>query len=934
MNRPSASALGHALGHRPFNPSRLGILVTGFLVLGAAPVSAGSSVHTTWLWHLDQPIYWPDQSLDYPERYQRAWESMTDSGDPDHPEDNLEEIFGKSDRIEVYQYSMADAIASISTYPEAGAQSSYPGELMENVSSLAEAGWNYADTWNATYADARTWKTSGGFPRLDLVSFTFHHTLAPLAAPQTLRKEIALHREYYAAVWGSDPVYSRGFFPSEAAFSTRMIPTLRAEGLEWVIVGSNHLSRACTDYPFDATEDNTVPPNAADQLNPAQGTYYEMSIDRGITTKDAYPFALRPHYAQYIDPVSGEISRIIVVPMAQGMSWDDGYAPYGTSDIDAIAQANDETHPMLILLGHDGDNAYAGGWTYYHENVASFAAQAAAQGYTPTTVENYLADHPLDPGDIVHVEDGAWVNADGDFGAPQFINWLWPPVNESGEIDVIDGWGEDFRNWAVLVAAQHRVIHAEAATGEPLDLSQILWPRADALDAERAWHFLLPGFNSGFMYYGASLDHEVKATVAANNAMTFADRVIADAGDSTGPTVFIPQRSAWNPGGYCAGALCDYTLTSESADFYVWTFAYDTSGITEATLLIRVDNDGLNPMDSNANELYSDSSEVGPWISIPMDVRPGSEFVGNIYNDPEIDFDEMPLYIADEYYALVDGYRDVLLDYYVEAIDRHGNRERTPIQHVYVGTQSAPEKAVIAEPDPVEAGAVLTIRYDTGVGSLPETSTSLRLHWGYDGWNGITDSDMLQDTDNPAVWSIDLHVPIEAETSVDFVFTDGTSWDNNGGADYHVGVSMSTTPTPSPTPRPSPTPSPTSTPDANTPPVADAGPNQIIEEGSPLILDGSASFDPDGDALTYSWTLDDIELGNQMVVEVEGLEAGTYEAVLRVSDGISSDSDTARVSVVGDDNGGCGGGNAWPINLGIIVPFLLMGGRRRHRPSA
>ena len=24
------------------------------------------------------------------------------------------------------------------------------------------------------------------------------------------------------------------------------------------------------------------------------------------------------------------------------------------------------------------------------------------------------------------VEDGAWVNADGDFGAPQCINWNWP----------------------------------------------------------------------------------------------------------------------------------------------------------------------------------------------------------------------------------------------------------------------------------------------------------------------------------------------------------------------------------------------------------------------------------------------------------------------------------------------------------------------------
>ncbi len=28
-------------------------------------------------------------------------------------------------------------------------------------------------------------------------------------------------------------------------------------------------------------------------------------------------------------------------------------------------------------------------------------------------VPRYLADFPVDPNDIVHVEDGAWVNADG-----------------------------------------------------------------------------------------------------------------------------------------------------------------------------------------------------------------------------------------------------------------------------------------------------------------------------------------------------------------------------------------------------------------------------------------------------------------------------------------------------------------------------------------
>ncbi len=39
----------------------------------------------------------------------------------------------------------------------------------------------------------------------------------------------------------------------------------------------------------------------------------------------------------------------------------------------------------------------------------------------------------------------------------------------------------------------------------------------------------------------------------------------------------------------------------------------------------------------------------------------------------------------------------------------------------------------------------------------------------------------------------------------------------------------------------------------NTQPVSDAGDNQSVAEGAPVVLDGTNSFDVDGDAITYTW---------------------------------------------------------------------------------
>ncbi len=91
----------------------------------------------------------------------------------------------------------------------------------------------------------------------------------------------------------------------------------------------------------------------------------------------------------------------------------------------------------------------------------------------------------------------------------------------------------------------------------------------------------------------------------------------------------------------------------------------------------------------------------------------------------------------------------------------------------------------------------------------------------------------------------------------------------------------------------------------NSPPVADAGPDQTGVEGQPVFLDGSASSDADGDALTFQWSLISRPQGSGAALSeptsptptVEVDLPGTYVVQLIVNDGmVDSAPDTVVVS--------------------------------------
>ncbi len=793
----------------------------------SAPAGGQQKVHFTYLWHMEQPIYWPEkQANPAVDRYERAWETIVrlDAGGQGGlgPQDNLRAIFSVDDRVAAYQYRVRDAINDVRWAPEAGAQVSYSGGLIENIMSLGGANQlGYGPGWMNPYRDARTWLTSGANarPRLDIVQFSFHHALLPLLEPSAVRKELQLYKRVYADAWGAQgqawnggtlPAPSRGLFPSEMAFSERLIPQLAAEGIAWSVVSAEKIARAQSNFPvvFGSGGINCDPPNRADQLNPASSFYFRQSISRGCGPAES-AYSLTPRRARYVDPATGAVSSIIVVPASQSLSWQDGSAPLGLGGFDALQPHNDPARPMLVVLAHDGDNFWGGGYSYYREAMPNLVSSAGGAGYVATTVEKYLADHPVPADDFAKVEDGAWVNADGCFGSPQFLNWNFPPMR-AGAVDIQGGWAEDIRNWSVIVAAQNRIDTAEQLhidAGGSIDVGRILYPGASTNAVERAWHYFLGGLNSGFMYYGTALDMENKPAVSSNRALTYIAPMLSAgaANDRTAPTIFPPQRHPWNPGGLNFGPQHGYRQVQSNGDFTVWSFVNDVSGLASVALRYRLDADGTNATGNDQNETYAGGPDVGAWQTVAMTER---DFpVNNFFNDPGVNYYATPSAKANLFWANLTGIRSALVDYYIEATDARGNTKRSPISSVWVGDGQGATggggPAVAISPAQPAAGQSLAITYDPSSRPLAGMS-NIALHWGINNWTSVISGVPLQQISggpDAGKWRITISVPTGA-TSLQFVFNNATTgfaptvWDNNGGADWRYTVTGGTNPVP------------------------------------------------------------------------------------------------------------------------------------------
>ncbi len=651
-------------------------------VVAGAPITARATpIYITFVWHMHQPIYWPGETL-----------SQTAAAG--HYSFSVLDVH--NNRTGPYTSWPRDAIAAARAagHMHGGAQVSLTGSLMENLDTLEYNGQGFSG-WRNPWGETASWTTAGGNPALDLIGFAYFHPLSALVEPADVVTQIRLHREALSRRFPGHPV-SKGLFPPETAFSTRLIPALVEAGVEWVVVDNVHFDRTLTDYPYSPNS-NLVPPNRADVRTAADTDWVQLN---GIWAPSpvSAPFGYQPHFAEHVDPQTGQVSRVVVVPGARYEGNEDARGGFGALNYEAVlsqleAYNTDPDHPILVVLHHDGDNYGGGTDSYYHSNFAGFVDWLSANPdrFQFTSIQDYLDRFPPAEGDVIHVEDGSWSGADN--GDPEFLKWNGDPAG--------DGYSPDRTSWAVLTAARNRMATASALAGAP-SLAEI---HDGSTPMGRAWRHFLTAQTSCYWYWdnaenGIWDSHPARA---ANLAMNELGDALANPGAETvPPTIYAPQREPYNPGEIEWGA------TPMTSDLTVWTYAYDVSGLARVELFYRFDSDGR--VDAQ-NHTWNTSD----WCVLPMTARAVTPRTN-----------PAPAFLAEEYAVTVPGLGGHLIDYFVEAEDARGNVARSGLRHVWVGTGggTGPGAAVGHYPAAPTKHSLITV-YASRAGDV---------HWGINGW--------------------------------------------------------------------------------------------------------------------------------------------------------------------------------------------------------
>ncbi|HMP73778.1 MAG TPA: carbohydrate-binding protein, partial [Kiritimatiellia bacterium] len=805
---------------------------------GASIAVANNNVAITRFWHNHQPIYWPEwnSGVGQDSRVQYAHDSMRLKPTQNygaawnHPHNDLQEIFGNQDRISAYQGRPRDSVSNIGQ--AGGMAMSYSGSLIDNIRNLAANGWNYGGNWNSGNTEARQWTTPSGGPRMDMVGFAYHHSLTPLLPKEVFRKEVQIFKQAWWKAWGGNPNlsdHSKGFFPTEMAYSRDIVDVLVDEGYDWVIVASHHISRTSPSYMDRVTPNfniNSSPPNRADMIGPRfdnASQWWRDEPNPGQAAWNVAPFAYQLHRVQYVNPNNGNVKSMIAVPSDDVLSYQAGYsgAQIGLVDSKIAPFATDPNRPVIVMPATDGDNAWGGGFTSWMESTPAFFGSAQSRGYRITSIQDFVNQHGA-AAPTTHIEEGAWIYPEMCYGSPYFLKWIEPPVRLTQNspttypntvIDIENGWSLKFFAYAPKMAGANWVITAEQilrAEGGDVQAWKIQAPYdwdgtwTSPNQVELAWHIYLKGLDSGFQYYGGlGNDDETKPGLAARRAIETLQSYMSTRMhlDQTGPTVLKPQRFPYNPGARTFGWFnrvpeADQNfLKTHPSQFYIWTLAHDVSGIQSVNLKIRHTHDNNNFRNGhNHNLTYAGGANVASWTTIPMTRRvlPNTRAELNaIANHNQIDFVVTSPEIADQYFVKIDdtvypNFRNRYFDYYIEAVDTRGNISRSEIQHVFVEDDGqVPSSGVQFSADPRDC-APLGVTYFAANGVLEGVSPVV-MQLSFD--NGATWTPYTMTSTVANVWNYTVPVPGKPTSAmVWFQNSNGSIIDSRGGLNWTTGI--------------------------------------------------------------------------------------------------------------------------------------------------
>ena len=121
---------------------------------------------------------------------------------------------------------------------------------------------------------------------------------------------------------------------------------------------------------------------------------------------------------------------------------------------------------------------------------------------------------------------------------------------------------------------------------------------------------------------------------------------------------------------------------------------------------------------------------------------------------------------------------------------------QVPGGRIIVLYNAIPSHVVTVSPEVPVSGEEVTITYDASKTVL-KGSEDVSLHWGYDKW--LKNYDVAMEKVDANKWEVTITVPSNATDTLDFVFTNGTTWDNNNNSDWHYTITKNPNPIGRPT---------------------------------------------------------------------------------------------------------------------------------------